>query len=525
MPGRYLKNTTHIASQSSIKSKGFSLLELTIVLGIVGVLGVGSVLVYSEQATHAKWQESQQKLKVAKKAILKFAEVNKYMPCPDTTGTGLDSRTTAKGKIPAIPATPATPAVPKTTTSPTIPAIPSTGAQPAIPNIDVSTCSANSGSIPYDAIGLSKTDVQDSWGNLFIYAVDQGVTVADDMLDCPTATACFFNGDSKPTLPAGKVFPGSVLPAFDLTTEPLKGVLGANNLRICADSACSTVESEGLVAVLVALNENGKVAAGLGASEAENQDGDKDFVNDSYSEAPYYDDLILGIAANEIKTRHEDESVEIVNNSSSGTTTLTGNDVGSLGDTKTGAVGTNLGTDTGILDEASQSFSFGADRANEKVVLTFDTHALGAWDKAATAGEGVFDDRGSVSANGNKLREFDYDQLVDTWDGLEQVTFTSAINGQYSDIYNEDGTWDNQAVTKGEDVTTWQPYWNETHEYIVQLDENGDIAVDFQVETIATVETIDFTNIELVYYDTPADIPDFPSVSPIAGVPESEGLE
>ena len=245
-------------SNLSIHNKGFSLVELAIVLGIVSVLGLGSVMVYSEQRTHAKWQESQAKLKVVKAALLKFAEVNKYMPCPDATiaGTGNDSRTVSPGTIPAIPATAAVAAIGKTSTSPTIPGTVDFPGQAAINNINVSRCTVNAGTVPYNAIGLSRADVEDSWGNLFHYAVDQGVTVANNMLNCPTDTACFFNGDPKPVLPAGSILPGSVLPAFNLSTQPLKGVLGANNLRICIDSACSTVQAEGLVAVLAAFNEN-----------------------------------------------------------------------------------------------------------------------------------------------------------------------------------------------------------------------------------------------------------------------------
>ncbi|WP_038126332.1 type II secretion system protein [Thiomicrorhabdus sp. Milos-T2] len=506
MPGKCRKNKKYITSQSNNKVKGFSLLELTIVLGIVGVLGAGSVLVYSEQATHAKWQESQQKLKVAKKAILKFAEVNKYMPCPDTNGTGADFRTTAKGKIPAIPATPATPAVPKTTTAPTIPAIPSTGAQPAIPNIDVSTCTANSGTVPYDAIGLSKSDVQDSWGNLFVYAVDQGVTVADEMLRCPAATACFFNGDSKPVLPAGKIFPGSVLPAFDLTTEPLKGALGANNLRICADSACSTVESEGLVAVLLALNENGQVTSGLDASEAENQDGDKDFVNDSYSEAPYYDDLILGISANEIKTRHEDEAVEVASGgSSSGPTIKTGQNIINAGDgTAIGAVGDNNSRSTNVTtDVYTQNFDFGSSHAGKKVVLELDTLSRGTWDQPNNASDTTYADNAGIYANGDKLETIKYDSADATSIDGTNLFYDPADSGSYKNMV----------------------YWEDSWDYVVDLDSNGEVSVDFTVSTTGTDEVVDFSNIQLTLYDTPPEIPSFPSVSPIAGVTESEGLE
>jgi prepilin-type N-terminal cleavage/methylation domain-containing protein len=289
------------------KLKGFSLLELAVVLGIIGVLAAGSVLVFSEQKTHAEWQESQAKLKVIKLAILKFAEVNKYMPCPSIgpSVAGADSRILKNGDIPAVPAIPATPAVPGTGTSPTIPAIPSAGAQPAIPNISVSTCSVDTGLVPYIVLNLSKADVQDSRGNPFIYAVDQGVTDADLMVDCPTQTACFFNKDTMPTLPGGAIYPNPVLPAFNLTTEPLKGELGSNNLQICADSSCSDVQSEGLIAVLLATNDDGFTANSVSDAEVQNLKGEKTYVNQTYSSEPFYDDVLLGISANEIKNSDE----------------------------------------------------------------------------------------------------------------------------------------------------------------------------------------------------------------------------
>lgn len=488
----------------ALKEKGFSLLELSIVLGIVGVLGAGSVMVYSEQNTHAKWQESNAKLKVVKSAILKFAEVNKYMPCPSTSATGIDSRTVAKGKIPAIPATPATPAIPKTVSAPTIPAIPSTGAQPAIPNIDVSTCSANSGMVPYAAIGLSRADVQDSWGNMFVYAVDQGVTDADEMLRCPTATACFFNGDPKPSLPSGKILPGSVLPAFNLSTEPLKGVLGANNLRVCADAACGTIEAEGLVAVLVALNENGTVTTGLSTAEADNQDNDTSFVNSTYSESPYYDDLVLSIAANEIKARHEDEAVEVViDSSSSGPTIITGENVINAGDgTAIGAVGDNNSSSTNVTtDVNTQNFDFGAEHAGKKVVIELDTLARGTWDQPNNASDSTYADNAGIYANDTKLETIKYDSAN-----------SSSIDGT--------GSFYDPASDGYKDMVYWEDSWS----YVVELDADGQVSVDFTVSTTGTDEVVDFSNIELTLFDTPPAVPDFPSVSAIEGIPETEDL-
>lgn len=485
----------------SSREKGFSLLELTVVLAIVGAVSAGALLSYSELRVHSKWTESDAKLVVVKAALLKFAQVNKYLPCPDVVGLGDDSRTIVKGHIPAIPAIPATPAVPKTATSPTIPAIPSQGAQPAIPNIPVSVCTADSGTVPYAVLGLAKASVQDAWGNLFYYAVDKGATDADKMLNCPTASACFFNRDDKPILPAGKVFPGSVLPAFDFTTEPLKGALGADNLRICASDACSKVEAEGLLAVLVAFNENGKVTSGLDSSEAENRDGDQNFVNAQYSESPYYDDLLLGIAANEIKTPREVESFEVVvTPPTGGPIVKTGENVENAGDTAfVGAVGDNNAySDNVSVDRHTQSIEFGSDNANKTVVLTLDTMGQGTWDQGGSYTE----DRAYIQVNGTTEETLAYDKNNNT------LGATTADGDLVGEVWNSvDSRWDKT--------------YSQSREYIVTTDADGNVLLDFAVATTGTDESVSFTNIVLVLYDTPPQIPDFPSVNPISGIDQT----
>lgn len=472
---------------SNIYSKGFSLIELAIVLAIVSIIGTGSMIVYSEFHDHAKWQESQGKLAVVKKAIIKFTQKNKFVPCPDANQDGFESRTASRGRIPAVPATPAIPAVPGTVSRPTIPAIPAVPAQPAIPNIPINTCTVDTGTVPYETIGLSRASVEDSWGNLMVYAVDQGVTDPDAMLDCPQDTSCFFNRNPIPTLPANRVYPGSVLPAFDATTEPTETSLGSNNLRICTSSACSDVVADGQVVILVAKNQNGHSNVGLDADENENIDGDLDFVVTNYSKSPNYDDSVLGIGAYELKLPNGMETYEVVNTS----TTTTSNPmksgenvIGGGSDKSIGNVGdNNFYSENVITDVNSQTISFGAENAGKTVVMTLDTLAQGSWDQP-TATHNYTSDQAFITANGEILETMAYD-------------------------YRADNT------------TTWE----ESHEVVFQLDENGDANLEFAVATTGTDETVDFTNIQLIIYDTPPLIPDFPSVQPVDGIDQTQGLE
>lgn len=498
-----------------LRSKGFSLLELGVVMAIVSIIGSGSMMLYSEQRIHAQWMESQAKLTVVKAALLKFTEVNKYMPCPDNSATanGQESRTITSGTIPAMPAVTEVAGTPETATAPSIPGVEAFAGQAAIPGVSVSICSANRGTVPYELLGLSKSSVEDSLGNLFEYAVDQGVTVANSMLDCPTQTACFFNSNSEPTMPvgtpAGSIMPGSFLPAFNLSTQPLKGVLGPNNLRICDEPACTNVQSEGLVAVLVAYNQNGSSPASV--NETANQDGDADFVNAVYDKSPFYDDEVLGIAANEIKISNEEEAVEVFVAApppSAPPAKQSGNDLQNMGDNTVGSSGTNVWTDDAIVNKVNQAFSFGADAANKSIVLSFDTHARGTWDQPTEDNTSITSDTGMVSVNGSEVETYKYEYRDDTQTGYETVSYNQI----------KDGKETGKVITKKVD------YWETSEETIVQTDENGDVDIEFLVATTANYETIDFTNIELVYYDTPPDIPSFPTVSPIPGITQTEGL-
>ena len=504
--------------------KGFTLVELAVVLGIVSVLAVGSVALFSEQKANVDIDMSNSKLEAAKVALIRFAEKNDYLPCPDAdvggSGFGFENRTVLQASFAAQPATLGSPAQAATATNPFIPAVPTQPAQPAR-TVNVDACSVDSGTIPFEMLGLSLSDVRDSFGGLFQYSVTGGVEVANNIANCPVDSACFFNRNTAP--------------AFNLSTEPVAGSIGVNNLRVCAGASCSGSDllGDGLIAILVARNQDGFLGS-MNGDEAENQDGNQVFIQKSISlgESDYFDDLLVSISGAELKRGEEKtyqkESVAEI----AGGTALAGNDLINMGDNSIGGSGTNIGTDEAVWDRVNQVFDFGVAAANQEVVLTYDTYVVGAWDQPETTNSQVTSDQGTVTSNNTQVKFYDYDHKVDNFDGVVQVSFVAGsldpnVTGEtYTlvDTYNASGQVEPMVVTEGVTYETYQPYWNDSAEIILTTDANGQVDLEFAVGTTATVETIDFTNIELVYYNTPPPIPDFPSVTPISGIPQTEGL-
>jgi hypothetical protein len=441
------------------KINGFSLIGLSIVLAIVGVLAIGSVSLYSEQRIHVNWMESGTKLTAMKAALLKHAKQNKFLPCPDTDLDGFENRVSG-------------------------------------------VCSAYEGSLPYVNLGLSKADVQDAWGYAVLYAVNHGVTSSSAIIDCPRDSACFFNNTSPP--------------AFDLTTLPLPGYAGANNLDVNSEASSGlSLGASNMIAVLVAYNENGDQTSGLSTHEAENRDGDTIFVHGIYTQEPnFFDDQTLTISANELKERFNLEmnigSATIPNE------VILGSNADSLGSDKTtGGSGHNVQTrpvDTWDFD--NQNFNFGADNAGKTVTLKFDAEIIGGWEDGSRTdryGNAHTEDQFIVGVNGTQPTDgtLDSDQVSTLLDSQQELdVFT------YDDPTNNDNTgyYDNES-------------WKEFQEYSVVLDETGQVNVNFVVGSTHTAERVNVSNVEVVLYNSPPTLPSFPGVAEVSGIPQTQGLD
>jgi prepilin-type N-terminal cleavage/methylation domain-containing protein len=149
---------TPIRQRSNTRQRGFTLIELALVVGIVALLLGGLMVPISRSLEQKAVATTQARLEAAQQALVGYALLKGHLPCPDTVNTGLAGAT-----IPStVPPTP----LPLTLTgcfawrdtdSATTPITPS-GRTPG----------ASWGHLPWAELGV---DGVDGWGNRLDYAV------------------------------------------------------------------------------------------------------------------------------------------------------------------------------------------------------------------------------------------------------------------------------------------------------------------------------------------------------------------
>lgn len=134
-------------TSSRFKNLGFSLLELSVVFAIIGIIA-GSLLQFATNRTHAmKIKTTHEKLDRIERALADYVIVNGRLPCP------------ARGDLPV-----------------TNTAFGEDDADCAATGYNIITTTTNNirvGVVPTRALDLADEDMMDAWGGRITYAVDR----------------------------------------------------------------------------------------------------------------------------------------------------------------------------------------------------------------------------------------------------------------------------------------------------------------------------------------------------------------
>ncbi len=138
--GNYLLPNKIIKGSLINSQRGFSLLEMAIVLVVVGLLLGGSLIPLSMQMEKKDRDTTKRQLDDIREALIGFALVNRQLPCPDIDNDGVMDGAT--------------------------------------------TCSNVEGGLPWVNLGLGK---QDAWGQPFTYSVTSDFANAAAFFSLSTA--------------------------------------------------------------------------------------------------------------------------------------------------------------------------------------------------------------------------------------------------------------------------------------------------------------------------------------------------
>ena len=216
--------------------RGFSLVELAVVLVIIGFLMVSGILAFNAQVDTRNYEETTRRLNAAAEHVLAFAIANRRLPCPAApSSTGVESITGA-------------------------------------------VCNNGlNGFLPAQTIGFPYYDSDryalDAYGNRIRYAVASAITGCTG-----SSTTPHFSSAAN-------------LKANGMSCRP-------NDLDVCTSSACAArvIAQQTAVFVLISTGKNGAFTSQYVADEIENTNNDARFVSRTPGgDADSFDDIVLAV--------------------------------------------------------------------------------------------------------------------------------------------------------------------------------------------------------------------------------------
>lgn len=238
---------TPLATNSE-NAKGFTLVEMAMVLAIVALLLTGLVPTISGQLEQRRSAETKKQLEEIQQALIGFAIINGHLPCPASLASdGLENRS---GGI-----------------------------------CNGSDATNYDGYIPGATLGLSYLDdrglVLDAWDNPIRYAI-----TGWNKTTAPTQTDVYTTAGGMKTVGLSSLSPSL------LVCNTATGISGGQ----CAAGEALTADP-GVPAVIFSTGKNG---AGTGTDEGENTDADKFFVSHTQTADGNpngeFDDLVVWIS-------------------------------------------------------------------------------------------------------------------------------------------------------------------------------------------------------------------------------------
>ncbi len=243
------------STMNASRSRGFTLVEMAMVLMIIGLLLGGLVPTISSQMEQQQTRETRKQLDEIQQALVGYAIINGRLPCP---------------------------------ANPTIATGQSTAGAEAVTGTACSTVANNAavGVLPWATLGVNETD---AWGNRFTYRV----------------TAIFADEVSTDTF-------GGSCPSGTTATLSSFALCSSGNLDVQSSASGGTSIAINVPAVVISHGKNGggaytqqgtQVTNSSDADEQENSDGSADNNYVSHTPTPNFDDLVIWLSPNTLSNR------------------------------------------------------------------------------------------------------------------------------------------------------------------------------------------------------------------------------